>query len=124
MALVRTEVSRDRYRLWFAQPKDRDFRQDCRRAAAWSRQAVFGTTMARRCVVPIDLDVQSSGRHGERFCVPARLAVRADLKIQRKPDENNAGRREPRQLPALVLPVRPSDHSLGAVVMSSAYATG
>jgi hypothetical protein len=113
IALVRKEVSRNQHRLWFPDPKNRGFWQSYPRATARSGRAMSRAAVAWSRMVAIGSDAWSSGQHGERFCVPARLAACADLKIQRKPDENDAGCGEPRHLPTPISPVLPSDHPSG-----------
>jgi hypothetical protein len=64
-------------------------------------------------VVAIAPEAPFGKGHGERSCVSARIAMCTGLKIQRKHDENDAGRREPRQLPTPISAVVPSDHPIG-----------
>jgi hypothetical protein len=64
-------------------------------------------------VVAIAPEAPFSEGHGERSRVSARIAMCTGLEVEREPDKNDAGRREPRQLPTPILPFLPSDHPIG-----------
>jgi hypothetical protein len=108
--LIGKEIGSGQHRRLFADPKARSFRQGYGRAAARSGRAMLRMGVARNRVVAINLDARASGGHGERFCMSAHLSVCADVRIERKRDQDDAGGRESRQPLAFASPVLPPDH--------------
>ena len=115
--LVCKEVSPDQGRVRLPDPKDRSFRQSHRRATARSGQAMFVAAVAWNRVVI------ASGGHGEPFCISAQIAACTGVKAERKPDQSDAGRREPRQPPTPTLSILIPGHRSGEAGNQFGYAT-
>jgi hypothetical protein len=74
-------------------------RQGHGRAAVRSRRAVLPAVMPHGRMVAIEAEAQASNRYGDRSKVSACIAVCLRMKIERDPDQDDAGRCKSKQPP-------------------------